>query len=1069
MELDLTWENAYAGKEEVIGNRTESISDAYVKCLSSKACVDIEYIAALSASTPKDVIERLKGSIYQNPLKWDECFYKGWETADEYLSGNIREKIIDAAEADRRYNGYFADNVKALKKVLPPEVSADDIYITLGSPWVPADVIEDFIRHIEHRDYGYRKVMHDELTGTWAFDFSCKDAYYYVPYENREKFGTSRRNVFELLLKTLNMQNVAVYDSDTVYTDSFQKPKKVRKINKEETTLAFEKQKALIEEFQEWVWSDAKRKKRLESIYTEKYGSIKQRHFDGSFLELPGMNPEISLYQYQKDAAARIIFSPNTLLAHDVGAGKTFIMIAAGMEMKRLGISQKNLYVVPNNIVGQWDRMFRLMYPLADVLCIDPKDFTEKKRDAVLAKIRTGSYDAVIMAYSSFTKIPLSRKWRIRLLQEDEDRYVNVRCDRTKNNYKVENTLERIRNEIDELRGEAEDGSAEFFEELGITRLFVDEAHNFKNVPIDTKIENVMGISRTGSQKCKDMMNKVRTVQMLNGGAGVIFATGTPITNSITDAYIMQMYLQSGGLALLELESFDSWVGMFAEKTTGFEIDVDTSQYRLATRFAKFHNIPELTNLFAQIADFHPRGEDADIPDLNGYDDVVVHRTADFAKYLQTISERADAIRSGQVNRKDDNMLLVTTDGRKAALDMRLVDGKASFTTMSKVFSCAENVARIYKMTSLERSTQLIFCDTSTPKEGFNIYDELKGLLVKMGVPAAEIRYVHEAGTDRQREKLFEAMRQGTVRVLVGSTFKLGLGVNVQTKLIALHHLDVPWRPADMMQREGRILRQGNENSRVWIFRYITEGSFDAYSWQLLETKQRFITDILSGTIDEREGSDVDDTVLDYGEVKALAVGNPLIKKRVEVANELTKHLILQRKAEHQKRIYEKELAKIPKRLEKLNELIPLIAEDEKAYRASEETYTKEEQAQLRKEIFALTHLSEPSADDVIVCIYKGFTVTVPADNSTVKPFVVLTRSGRYTVPVTNNENLCLSKIDQCLEGLKQRLDDLRQEKKDALAKTVYMKNQLRSGEDYLAKIESIRKELARIDKELGI
>ncbi len=565
------------------------------------------------------------------------------------------------------------------------------------------------------------------------------------------------------------------------------------------------------------------------------------------------------------------------------------------------------------------------------------------------------------------------------------------------------------------------------------------------------------------------MLDKVRIVQHDNEGAGVVFATGTPITNSITDAFIMQSYLQSAELALLDLGNFDSWVGMFAEKNLGFEVDVDTSNFRMATRFSKFHNIPELTNILANVADFHQMDEEAGLPEHDGYQDVVIHKTSDFKEYLRRISARADEVRSGAVSRTEDNMLLITTDGRKAALDMRLVEPNSKFTTACKVFECAMKVSAIYKNTVGNRSTQLVFCDTSTPKEGFNIYDELKGLLVKMGVSEGEIAYIHDASTERAREKMFEDMRQGVIRVLIGSTFKLGLGVNVQSKLIALHHLDVPWRPADMIQREGRILRQGNENKKVEIYRYITEGSFDAYSWQLLETKQRFITDILSGCTDDRSGADVDDTVLDYAEVKALAVGNPLIKERVEVANELMKYMILQKKLLDKHSVYEAELPKLKERKKLIKEQLPKVKVDAATYEKEKLTYTPEQRKGFREVIYRALNSKEPLKEEQVVAFYNGFAVVVPKNTSLVHPVIYVENVGRYRVDLSANETTIMNRIDAVLNGLGQRVEEMSGALAEISNRMNFIDAELKSTEDYASEIQELKAKLVKIDEKLGV
>jgi len=890
MDLPMSWENVFDTDERAKGVHTDSISDALVMSLTTLGEVNIEYISSITGEDYKTVILTLKGSIYQNPDTWNECFYKGWETSDEYLSGNLIRKWKAAQAADARYNGYFHDNLVAIEKVLPPAVSTKDIYVTLGSPWVPSDVIDDFIESLlcPPKTYGYKqdtsdcmRTCHDELTGTWEIPhktYRCANSH--ANYE----YGTNRINFLTILEKTLNMKSVVIFDEVTSYVN---KSGKKKVINKAETAEAMEKQKKLVKAFRDWVWKDPKRRERLETIYEERFSCVKRRVFDGSFLTFPTMSPKVQLYPYQKDAVARMIFAPNTLLAHDVGAGKTYEMIAAGQEMRRMGLSKKNMYVVPNNIVGQWRSIFMEMYPDARILCVTPNMFGPKKREYVLERIRDDDFDGIIIAYSCFERIPLSKHFYVSELHARKNQLVNILKQKNKATSMSQKKLDKINEDIEELLNDMDDMyDVIYFDELGITRLFVDEAHNFKNIPFETKTDNVLGINSRGSKKCNDMLLKVHWVQKENDGKGVIFATGTPITNSVTDAYVMQLYLQSGELGLLDLQSFDAWIGMFAEMTTEFEIDVDTSSYRLATRFAKFHNLPELTSLLGYIADFHQVDRSAGIPDCDGHKDALISKSKEFKDFLKDISQRADEIRNGNVSRREDNMLKLTTDGRKAALDMRLIDSSLGFTYQSKVARCADNVFDIYMQNNAKRSTQIVFCDTSTPDaKKFNMYDELKNRLVMLGMSPDLIAFVHDYETETARAELFKKMRNGDIRVLIGSTFKLGLGVNVQDKLIAMHHLDVPWRPADMTQREGRILRQGNTNPKVYIYRYITEGSFDAYSWQLLETKQRFISALLSGSLVGRDSTDIDDTVLDYADVRLLLF-NPIDLRGIPTSNE---------------------------------------------------------------------------------------------------------------------------------------------------------------------------------------
>lgn len=1064
VELPLSWDELTASSTEGTEVNVSSISDGLIMSLSNFGKVDIEYIATITGESYRTVIDVLKGSIYQNPETWNECFYLGWETAEEYLSGNLMRKWKQAKEANERYHDYFADNLKAIEKVLPKTVATKDIYITLGSPWVPADIIDDFISHILRLKKRYSGTVHDEVTGTW--DVLGKNIYR-RNVASTSTYGTPRLEALYILERTLNMKSVVVTDEVVCHTN---KSGKKRVVNQSETVLAIEKQQKMIADFQKWVWRDPERKERLEIIFENNFSCVRRRIFDGSFLMFPNLSPKVQLYPYQKNAVARVLFSENTLLAHDVGSGKTYIMIAAGMELRRMNLSKKNLYVVPNNIVGQWRNIFKSMYPSAKIFCVEPKNFTPAKKELVLSQIRDDNFDAIIMAYSCFERIPISQNYYIEELKKER---MKIQSALVKAGRSI-TSLERKKKSIEEALGKltvSDDNTADVicFDELGITRLFVDEAHNYKNVPIDTKTDKVLGISASGSKKCRDMMDKVHLVQRNNNGGGVIMATGTPITNSITDAFVMQKYLQSGELALLDLQSFDAWVGMFAEKSTEFEIDVDTSGYRLATRFSKFHNLPELTSLLSSIADFHQVDKTAGIPDFDGYNDAIIGKTDEFNEYLEEISARAERVRQGVIDRKDDNMLLITTDGRKAALDIRLVNPTSSFTYRSKVARCAENVFDIYEETADNNSVQLIFCDSSTPKIGFNIYDEMKRLLVAMGMPSEKIAYIHEADTEMQRTRLFAKVKCGEVRVLIGSTFKLGLGVNVQDKLVALHHLDIPWRPSDQTQREGRILRQGNENEKIRIYRYITEGSFDAYSWQLLETKQRFIVGLLSGSLTERSGADIENTILNYAEIKALAVGNPLIKQRVETANLLSRYLTLQKKAIETHIRLEKELSEIPDSISRTKTFIDKCKADILYYRENSREYDKIERKEIRKIISnaLCEHVLMPH--EKTIANYQGFDVILPKNMIAEKPYLWLQKNGRYYVEMGDTEKGVLIRVDNVLEGLEAHLSKLGESLTELYSKQESINKELSKKEDYATKIEETKAKLARIDKQLGV
>ena len=1084
MDLPLDWENAFNQDVRTQGIHADSISDGLIFSLSNLGRVDIEYISSITGEDYKTIIGVLKGSIYQNPETWGECFYKGWETSEEYLSGNMMRKWKAAKDANKEYNGYFADNIRAIEKVLPPTVATKDIYVTLGSPWVPTDIIDDFIEHLlgDWRRYWYSidneedfNTKHDELTGTWEIPFKSR---YNHDVKVTRTYGTDRINALHILERTLNMKSVALTDEVVCNTNSSGKK---RVINQSETILAIEKQNKMIKAFQKWIWEDERRKERLETIFENNFSCVRKRIFDGSFLRFPDMSPAISLYPYQKDAVARILFTPNTLLAHDVGAGKTYVMIAAAMEMRRMGLSEKNMFVVPNNIVGQWKNIFYAMYPSANILCVEPKSFTPSKRESLLERIRDEDFDGIIIAYSCFERIPLSKEYYRNQLVYEQELIAEIAGKKNKATSRLKKKQEAVSKALSELAVAMDDlYNGVYFDDLGITRLFVDEAHNFKNVPIETKADKVLGISASGSKKCKDMMDKVHMVQKKNDGAGVVFATGTPITNSITDAFIMQMYLQSGELAMLDLQNFDSWIGMFAERSTEFEIDVDTSSYRLATRFSKFHNLPELTSLLSSIADFHQVDTLAGIPQIDGYTDALISKTNDFADYLKDISQRAENVRKGYVSRKNDNMLKITTDGRKAALDLRLVDPNAMFTYQSKVARCVENVADIYFKTTVLKSPPIIFCDTSTPITVFNIYDEVKTMLQSKGVPSNKIAFIHDARTEAQRNTMFAQVRKGDIRVLLGSTFKLGLGVNIQDKLIALHHIDVPWRPADMTQREGRILRQGNTNPKVQIFRYITEGSFDAYSWQLLETKQRFITGLLSGSFTERSGKDIEDTVLDYAEVKALAVGNPLVKERVKTANELSRYLTLQRKLVDSRIRMEKELLEMPGKISNQENNIAQCEADIAFYNGWKQENpepvdskvkkeTTEKRKHLREYIHSslIGHVLEPK--EKALTTYRGFEIILPANMTREKPYIWLKRNGRYYVELGDTNTGNLIRIDNFLDDLQKHFDKLKNGFAKLQEREYQLKEELKKHESFSDEIEECRKKLEILNKKLGV
>lgn len=1097
MELPLDFVNSY--DDDARANiHCDSISDGLLVSLDALGMVDIEFIASITGEEMKTVIETLKGSIYQNPLHWNECFYKGFETADEYLSGNLMHKYELALEANEKYCGHFEENLKALSEVIDPDVSVDDIYVTLGSPWIPSDVIDDFILHligIEVNNGVYPKkaepfltedyaTRHDETTGLWEipnktrFRMSSQHSKYFEL--NFSVYGTNRMDMLYLLENILNMKTIAIYDTPDPQ-------KKTRILNQTETVKILEKQDKLIEEFKNWIWKDKKRKKRLHGAYCRKYGNIRKRIFDGSFLDFPDMNPEIELRKHQKDSVARIIMTPNTLLAHDVGAGKTYTMIAAGMELRRLGKSKKNLYVVPNNIMPQWVEMFKNMYPNANLLIVDRKNFCVQKRSDTLQRIVDEDFDAILMTYSCFDMLSLSKKYYKDLYEKQLERldkasttfYSKARIDQKRAS--MLRTLSKVQ---EDMTSNVCDIA---FDDLGINTLFVDEAHNYKNVDLDSGITRVRGLSGEGSRKCNAMMDKVHCVQRMNNGGRVILATGTPITNSISDLFVVQKYLQDGELEFLGIQNFDAWIGMFGKKTTEFEIDIDTNSYHLAARFSKFCNVPELTAILSSIADFYHVENAEGLPEFDGYTDSIDLGSNDFKDFLRTISTRADDVRNKRVDKTVDNLLKITTDGRKAALDMRLIDIAYGLEPTSKVLRCAEQISKIYEETREQKMIQMVFCDSSTPKQGFNLYDELKNLLKVMGIPENEVAYIHDADSEEKKRLLFRDLRNGLISVVIGSTFKMGLGVNVQERLCALHHLDVPWRPADMVQREGRILRQGNTCESVQIFRYITKGSFDAYSWQLLEAKQRFISQILSGHVMVREGEDVDETVLNYAEVKALAVGNPLIKRRVELMNEIDKYRILHRDYVESRQRKQKQLDSLPEQISKQKERIRNTELDIEYVANHPNTYEEmeyEEQKNIRDTIYAAlkTHINSPF--DFKILKYQGFDVVIPArmqpkqqkdrDGKIIPgrepiPYVFVKRAGTYYMEIETNAG-----ITKRLNNLLDSLVDTKARQEKHLENLEYQRltliEELKTNETtYVVEIEKLKSELDEINRKLGV
>ena len=843
--------------------------------------------------------EELRGVIFQNPLT------DVWETADQYLSGNVREKLAIAATYAENHPVY-APNVQALTQVQPRELDASEIEVRIGATWIDPKYINDFMRDIfQTPEHLFRRdtigVQFSGVTGEW--NIKGKNADFGNTLVNMT-YGTSRVNAYKILEDSLNLKDTRVYD--TIEEDGKEK----RVLNKKETMIASQKQEAIREAFKDWVFRDPERRQTLVAKYNELFNSTRPREYDGSHLKFPGMTPDIELKPHQKNAVAHVLYGDNTLLAHCVGAGKTFEMTAAAMESKRLGLCQKSLFVVPNHLTEQWASDFLRLYPGANILAATKKDFEPANRKKFCSRIATGDYDAVIIGHSQFEKIPLSQERQAATIERQIDE-IELAIEQAKKDNgerytikQMEKSRKALQVRLDKLNDQSRKDNVVTFEQLGVDRLFVDESHNYKNLFLYTKMRNVAGIAQTEAQKSSDMFAKCQYLDGITGGKGVTFATGTPISNSMTELYTNMRYLQYGTLQKLGLGHFDAWAASFGETQTAIELAPEGTGYRAKTRFAKFFNLPELIALFKESADIQtPDMLKLPVPEAE-YENVVLKPSEFQKEMVASLAERAEAVRDRQVQPYEDNMLKITNDGRKLALDQRLLNDMLPDEENSKAATCVEKAYEIWQDTKEQKSAQLIFCDLSTPKgDGtFNVYEDIKNKLMEKGVPENEIAFIHDANTELRKAELFAKVRSGQVRFLLGSTAKMGAGTNVQDRLIALHHLDVPWRPSDIEQQEGRILRQGNQNDKVKIFRYVTEGTFDSYSWQLIENKQKFIGQIMTSKSPVRSCEDVDEAALSYAEVKALATGNPYIKEKMDLDIQVSKLKLM--KANHTSQKY---------------------------------------------------------------------------------------------------------------------------------------------------------------------
>ena len=898
----------------------DTASEALAVSIGERAGVDLSYMAQLSGKTEEKLTEELAGVIFKNPIG------EKWEPSDEYLSGNVREKLQIAKQFAEDHPEYQV-NVQYLEQVQPKDLDASEIEARLGATWISEDYITRFMAETFHTPRYYVgskvKVQYAEVTGQWNVMGKNVDSYGNALVTST--YGTQRANAYRLLEDALNLRDTKIYD--TVQDADGEH----RELNRKETMLAQQKQELIKEEFKEWIFKDLHRREDLCKIYNERFNSIRPREYDGSHIQFVGMNPEITLMPHQKNAVAHVLYGNNTLLAHCVGAGKTFQMIAAGMESKRLGLSQKNLYVVPNHLTEQWGSDFLRLYPGANILVATKKDFEPANRKRFCSRIATGDYDAVIIGHTQFEKIPLSRERQIAMLEDqiaDITFSIEEAAHQAGQNYTIkqlEKTKKSLQARMKKLNDQTRKDDVVTFEQLGVDRLFVDESHSFKNLFLYTKMRNVAGISQTDAQKSSDMFMKCRYMDELTGGRGITFATGTPVSNSMTELYTIMRYLQYDTLMRMGMGHFDSWAATFGETVTAIELSPEGTGYRAKTRFARFFNLPELISIFKEAADIQTSDMlNLPVPEAEFINEVL-KPSEEQQEMVSAFSERAEEVRAGLVNPTVDNMLKITNDGRKCALDQRLLNELLPDAEKSKVNTCVENAFQVWEEGKADRTTQLIFCDLSTPKgDGtFNVYDDVRNKLAARGIPKEEIAFIHEYNTEAKKAELFAKVRAGQVRILMGSTPKLGAGTNVQDRLIALHHLDCPWKPSDLEQQEGRILRQGNQNDKVKIFRYVTENTFDAYMWQILENKQKFISQIMTSKSPVRACEDVDDTALSYAEIKALATGNPYIKEKMDLDVQVSKLKLL--KANHTSQIYrlESDIAKnFPVQISALKERI---------------------------------------------------------------------------------------------------------------------------------------------------
>ena len=1056
----------------------DTASEALAVSLGEKATIDMDYMMELSGKLENEIFEDLKGVIFLNPLyEYGNSYEPKYLMADEYLSGNVREKLRIAKKSAELYPEDYKVNVEALQKVQPKDLTASEISVRLGATWLPPDDVQEFIFHLlETPRYAQWniKVHFSPFTSEWNIEGKSYDKGNVRAYNT---YGTSRINAYKIIEETLNLKDVRIFD----YIEDDEGKKKAV-LNKKETAIAQSKQEMIKQEFQDWIWSDPERRERLCKSYNEKFNSVRPREYDGSHIIFNGMNPEIELREHQKNAVAHILYGGNTLLAHAVGAGKTFEMVAAAQESKRLGLCNKSLFVVPNHLTEQWAAEYLQLYPAANILVATKKDFETKNRKKFCGRIATGDYDAVIIGHSQFEKIPMSIERQRAILEQQLEEITGGIAELKRNrgeNFSIkqlEKSKKSIKQKLDKLNDQTKKDDVVTFEELGVDRLFVDESHYYKNLYLYTKMRNVGGIAQTEAQKSSDLFMKCRYLDEITGGRGTVFATGTPISNSMVELYTIQRYLQYNTLVKNGLQHFDAWASTFGETITAVELTPEGTGYRAKTRFAKFYNLPELMAMFKEIADIKTADMlNLPVPEAK-YHNIAVKPSEMQKEMVASLAERAEQVRGGGVDSSVDNMLKITNDGRKLALDQRMLNDMLPDFEGSKINACVDNIYRIWKENADKKSAQLVFCDLSTPKNDgtFSVYNDIRKKLIERGIPESEVKFIHEADTDMKKKELFQKTRKGEVRVLLGSTQKMGAGTNVQDKLIALHDVDCPWRPSDLEQRSGRIVRQGNENPQVDIYRYVTEQTFDAYLYQLVEGKQKFASQIMTSKSPVRSAEDIDETALSYAEIKMLATGNPYIKEKMDLDIQVQKLKMLKSNFLSEKygledkviKFYPQQIAYLKSRVEGLTKDVETakshpkpIDEQPLGMMVSGVSYSEKAEAG-QAIINACKSMNSPDA--IPLGEYRGFQMELYFDTVQRNYVVKLKGETSRDVPLGDDAHGNIVRIDNGIERFEEALADTKNSLENTEKQFETAKQEITKP---FAKEEELRAKTARLDE----